>query len=45
MIHERLATAADRFAFEIRQLGVDREAARQLLDEALTRSADAERTS
>jgi DNA-binding transcriptional regulator YhcF (GntR family) len=42
---ERLATAADRFAFEIRQLGVDREAARQLLDEALTRSADAERTS
>ena len=29
---ERLATAADRFAFEIRQLGVDREEARQLLE-------------
>ena len=42
---ERLATAADRFAFDIRQLGVDREAARQLLDEALTRSAEAERGS
>ena len=42
---ERLASAADRFAFEVRQLGVDRDSARQLLDEALTRGADAERAS
>ena len=42
---ERLAAAADRFAFEVRQLGVGRGSARQLLDEALARGADAERAS
>ena len=41
---ERLAAAADRFAFEIRQLGVDRATAHQILNEALDRSADDEPT-
>ena len=39
---ERLASAASRFAFELRQLGVDREAAHQFLNEALDRSAEDE---
>ena len=36
---ERLAAAADRFAFELRQLGVDTDESHRLLDEALTRTA------
>ncbi len=40
---ERLASAANRFAFELRQLGVDPETAHQFLDEALDRSAKEER--
>ena len=39
---ERLSSAANRFAFELRQLGVDREAAHQFLNEALDRSAEDE---
>jgi len=39
---ERLARAADRFAFELRQLGVDGDEAHSLLDEALARSLEAE---
>lgn len=42
---ERLAAAADRFAFEVRQIGIDRDSSHQALDEALTRGADAERAS
>ncbi|HAZ36070.1 MAG TPA: GntR family transcriptional regulator [Acidimicrobiaceae bacterium] len=36
---ERLAAAADRFAFELRQLGVGADESHRLLDEALTRTA------
>ena len=36
---ERLAGAANRFAFELRQLGVDADESHRLLDEALTRTA------
>ena len=39
---ERLAGAADRFAFELRQLGVTGAKAHSLLDEALARSLKAE---
>ncbi|MEC9000771.1 MAG: GntR family transcriptional regulator [Actinomycetota bacterium] len=39
---ERLAGAADRFAFELRQLGVTGAEAHSLLDEALARSLKAE---
>lgn len=39
---ERLAGAADRFAFELRQLGVAGDEARSLLDEALARSLRSE---
>ena len=39
---ERLSGAADRFAFELRQLGVDSDESHRLLDEALTRTAAAE---
>lgn len=39
---ERLVGAADRFAFELRQLGVDRDEAHSLLEEALARSLKAE---
>jgi DNA-binding transcriptional regulator YhcF (GntR family) len=36
---ERLAAAADRFAFELGQLGVDADESHRLLDEALTRTS------
>tara|TARA_B100000953_G_scaffold273432_1_gene245500 strand:- start:78 stop:536 length:459 start_codon:yes stop_codon:yes gene_type:complete len=36
---ERLAGAADRFAFELRQLGVDADESHRLLDEAIAQTA------